>query len=268
MCINNVSFDQPYELAFLFNYDPKQNKDCSTIVWVDKPLNVGFEKYEFSTTISILMDVTSNILSFINASKGLVQYIGISKTSSASTVIESLILKIDNYYSFDGYLKILCTPQDKPDSVLMQKLRQSYNQRFLTNAVNSQDRKPQMDTEVTETESTYIDPDNIDKWLRNFQIKYGDTMTVDDSVLTHLACELCNDIPLGYEASHRLANWIFCHINASKYSDDTCTCIEARTDEVLAAERKLFEAYTAYKEKINQVVCLLDLRTTKTPIIL
>ena len=30
---------------------------------------------------------------------------------------------------------------------------------------NSQDGKPQMDTEVTETESTYIDQDKIDEWL-------------------------------------------------------------------------------------------------------
>lgn len=132
---------------------------------------------------------------------------------------------------------------------------------------NSQDRESQMDTEVIENESTYIDPKKIDEWLRNFQSKYGN-MAFDDSVLTHLACALCDDMPLGYEASHRLANWIFCHINASKYSADACTCIEARTDEALAAERKLFEAYTAYKEKVNQVVCLLDLRTTKTPIIL
>lgn len=149
----------------------------------------------------------------------------------------------------------------------MQKLRQSYNQRFLTNTVDSQDKEPQMDIEVNETESTYIDPKKIDEWLRNFQSKYGN-MAFDDSVLTHLACALCDDMPLGYEASHRLANWIFCHINASKYSSDACTCIEARTDEVLAAERKLFEAYTAYKEKINQVVCLLDLRATEPPIII
>ena len=124
-----------------------------------------------------------------------------------------------------------------------------------------------MDTETKETESTHIDPKKIDEWLQNFQLKYGDAMTVDDSVLTHLACALCDDIPLGYEASHRLANWIFCHINTSKYSSDVRTCIDARTDEVLTAERKLFEAYTAYKEKVNQVVCLLDLSTTETPII-
>ena len=134
--------------------------------------------------------------------------------------------------------------------------------------INSQDKEPQMDTEVKETESIYIDPEKIDEWLRNFQMKYDNTMTVDDSVLIHLACALCDDIPLGYEASHRLANWIFCHINTSRYSADARTSIDVRTNKVLAAERELLKAYVAYKEKINQVVCLLDLRTTKTPIIL
>lgn len=132
---------------------------------------------------------------------------------------------------------------------------------------NSQDEKPQMDTEVTETESTYIDPEKIDEWLRNFQLKHGNTMTVDDSVLTHLACELCNDIPLGYEASHRLAILIFCHINTSKYSADACTSIDVRTDEVLAAERELLKAYVAYKEQINNLVAVLDLRNDEPPIV-
>lgn len=56
----------------------------------------------------------------------------------------------------------------------------------------------------------------IDQWLKKFQKEHGNKMIVTDDVITDLACALCDDIPLGYEASHRLANWMFCHLKAPK----------------------------------------------------
>lgn len=55
--------------------------------------------------------------------------------------------------------------------------------------------------------------DKIDQWLKKFQIEHGDTMVVNDDVIWDLACALCDDIPLGYEASHRLAYWLFCYLH-------------------------------------------------------
>ena len=58
-----------------------------------------------------------------------------------------------------------------------------------------------------------VEADKIDKWLKNFQKEHGNTMIVNDDVIRDLACALCDDIPLGYEASYRLANWLFCHLH-------------------------------------------------------
>ena len=59
----------------------------------------------------------------------------------------------------------------------------------------------------------------IDLWLRTFQKEHGNKMVVNDDIIRDLACSLCDDIPLGYEASHRLANWLFCYLNVPKFSE-------------------------------------------------
>ena len=61
-----------------------------------------------------------------------------------------------------------------------------------------------------------VEADKIDQWLKKFQKEHGNKMIVNDDVLTDLACALCDDIPLGYEASHRLANWMFCHLKGDE----------------------------------------------------
>lgn len=63
-----------------------------------------------------------------------------------------------------------------------------------------------------------VEADKIDQWLRKFQKKHGDKMVINDDIISDLACALCDDIPLGYVASHRLANWLFCHLNVPKIS--------------------------------------------------
>lgn len=58
--------------------------------------------------------------------------------------------------------------------------------------------------------------ENIDKWLQNFQNDFHNNSQVNDIFLEELARSLCDDIPFGYEASHRIASWLFNHINIDR----------------------------------------------------
>ena len=64
------------------------------------------------------------------------------------------------------------------------------------------------------------DANKIDEWLRKFQKNHNELEIVDDDIIKSLACALCDDIPLGYEASHRLANWLFCYLNRPHISNE------------------------------------------------
>lgn len=86
-----------------------------------------------------------------------------------------------------------------------------------------------------------VEADKIDQWLRKFQKEHGNKMEVNDDVIWDLACALCDDIPLGYEASHRLANWLFCHLHISK-----------------AIEKDLQTKLTNYLEKKSYDTCNAD----------
>jgi len=62
-----------------------------------------------------------------------------------------------------------------------------------------------------------IDQMFFDDWLKKFQKENQQNKSqVDDNWMIFLAGALCDDCPLGYEASHRLADWIFNYINHSK----------------------------------------------------
>ena len=87
----------------------------------------------------------------------------------------------------------------------------------------------------------------IDQWLRKFQKEHGDKMVVSDDVIRDLACALCDDIPLGYEASHRLANWLFCHLNLPKISKKHLKDIQHMAEHQKDAEKRLDEAFDDYK---------------------
>jgi len=53
-----------------------------------------------------------------------------------------------------------------------------------------------------------VNEDSIDKWLREFQFAHGEFTHIGPNELKDLAYALHDDIPLGYEASMRLADWL------------------------------------------------------------
>lgn len=53
-----------------------------------------------------------------------------------------------------------------------------------------------------------VTEDSIDKWLREFQLAHGELTHIGPDELKDLACALHDDIPLGYEASMRLGQWL------------------------------------------------------------
>lgn len=55
---------------------------------------------------------------------------------------------------------------------------------------------------------------DIDEWISNFDKTAPDK--IDHDALYDFACALCDDIPLGYEASHRLAHILFSYLNSNK----------------------------------------------------
>lgn len=53
-----------------------------------------------------------------------------------------------------------------------------------------------------------VTEDGIDKWMRSFQSEHGELAHIGPDELRELAFALHDDIPLGYEASMRLADWL------------------------------------------------------------
>ena len=100
-----------------------------------------------------------------------------------------------------------------------------------------------------------VEADKIDQWLRNFLKEHSNPTVVDDDFIRDLACNLCDDIPLGYEASHRLANWLFCYLNAPKISEKLLENIQHAANRQKDAEERLNEAFSNYER------CTKDLMT-------
>jgi len=61
---------------------------------------------------------------------------------------------------------------------------------------------------------TEDDDIKAEKWFRDWEIDHGTPKDIFD--LYEVAWSLCDDIPIGYEASHRLASWIFVIYNSMK----------------------------------------------------
>lgn len=53
-----------------------------------------------------------------------------------------------------------------------------------------------------------------ESWFRDWEVDHGIPKDIAD--LYEVALCLCDDIPMGYEASHRLASWIFGIYNSMK----------------------------------------------------
>lgn len=57
---------------------------------------------------------------------------------------------------------------------------------------------------------------SIDRWLRDFQRKHDELRNIGANELRELAYALHDDIPMGYEASMRLAHWLLCATNVPR----------------------------------------------------
>ena len=75
--------------------------------------------------------------------------------------------------------------------------------------------------------------DGIDKWMRSFQSEHGELSHIGPDELRELAFALHDDIPLGYEASMRLGQWLLhatigvgeCEVMST---EDTCDFVYER----------------------------------------
>ena len=92
-----------------------------------------------------------------------------------------------------------------------------------------------------------VEAEKIDQWLIDFQKEHGDKMVLDDSIIRDLAYALCDDTPLGYEASHRLSNWLFCYLNAPKISGKLLKNLQCMAEHQKDAEERLDKAFEDYK---------------------
>ena len=101
-----------------------------------------------------------------------------------------------------------------------------------------------------------IDEEKIDQWLKNFQKNYGDTMNMNNTICS-LAYELCNDIPFGYEASHRLANWLFCYLNAPKIPKNILMQIQSKMHQQQCAKQRLIEAFSNYEQYTGDITTFI-----------
>lgn len=77
------------------------------------------------------------------------------------------------------------------------------------------------DESVSDKNTVLIKQEYIINWLDDFVKDMTDNgkTDIDDKFLDALARALCDDIPLGYEASCRLASWIFGYLNNQKLKE-------------------------------------------------
>lgn len=102
---------------------------------------------------------------------------------------------------------------------------------------------------ITEDEAN-----KFDNWLCNTMNECDSYPAINDEFMEHLARSLWDDSPLGYEASHRLANWIFCHINQPKISGKLLTILQRKIASYEDSEEHLYEAFNEYKRNMNEII--------------
>ena len=108
-----------------------------------------------------------------------------------------------------------------------------------------------------------IDANKIDEWLRKFQKEHDELKIVDDNAIESLARALYNDIPFGYEASIRLANWLFCHLNQPHISKEEIDRIDQKFERQKYLDAKLNNAYNEYNQSLNDIIVELACLTKK-----
>lgn len=66
-----------------------------------------------------------------------------------------------------------------------------------------------------------MDFDIFEKYLQhyliNFQVDHGNFSNMNYNIFEDFARAICDDVPFGYEASHRLASWIFSFLGNCRY---------------------------------------------------
>lgn len=98
--------------------------------------------------------------------------------------------------------------------------------------------------------------DAINLWLKSFMDEkfVDDEVVVDDEYLRSLAGALCDDIPLGYEASHRLAAIIFTHLNQPKISDELLKQINDKINHHNLSRERLYNALDEFNKDTNEIL--------------
>lgn len=102
-----------------------------------------------------------------------------------------------------------------------------------------------------------VEADKINQWLRKFQKDRGDKTIVNDDFINDLACALYDNIPLGYEASHRLANWLFCYLNSPKISKNLLMQIQSKMHQQQYAKQRLIEAFSDYERYSSDITTFI-----------
>ena len=92
-----------------------------------------------------------------------------------------------------------------------------------------------------------MNEDRLDEWLRKFQREHKELVHIGVDELRDLAYALHNDIPLGYEASMRLGNWL---LNATLGGDERAMRTLTAND-VLNAVYKHGARWQAIADELN-----------------
>lgn len=104
--------------------------------------------------------------------------------------------------------------------------------------------------QINENDQMYLD-----EWFRKFQSKdQQNNSQVDDDWMLSLAGALCDDCPLGYEASHRLANWIFNYVNRPRMSKKYLDKINSSIRKQEMTIEELEENFSDYKKATTELI--------------
>lgn len=92
-------------------------------------------------------------------------------------------------------------------------------------------------------------------WLEKFQKeKQENKSQIDDDWMIALAGALCDDCPLGYEASHRLADWIFSYVNRPRMSKKYLNKVNSLIRKQEMTIEELEENFSDYKQATTELI--------------
>lgn len=169
MTNSQVSFDQPYEVALLFNYTPYDNKCYFGIDWIDKPQYVAVDADYFGSIISVSMlwDTASNTPSFykdIESKK--VKYMAMATVNPKTNAVVCRILKVKDHFNLYSTLNKSATISvrgielNEYDKRVFNVIRSSYKRHFSTNYISGMllDQSPKLPETTTSHDSITNSP--------------------------------------------------------------------------------------------------------------